>query len=95
MTHQYTLYLGDSDMILLLDIMEEKIHQLKYEVLIKRNKNLEHKLRETHLLYSLFQNGETEIASYNTMLGGALPKLAELPNWEKWLKIKSEEENKD
>jgi hypothetical protein len=93
MTHHYTLHLGDSDMILLLDIMEERIHRLRYEVLIKGNKNLEHELHETKLLYSLFQNGEMEIASYNTMLGGALPKLVEPPNWDEWFKNNSGEEN--
>ncbi|WP_373494427.1 hypothetical protein [Aquiflexum sp.] len=46
---------------------------------------MEHKLNETKLLYSRFQNGETEIASCNTFLGGADPKLVEPPNWEEWL----------
>ncbi|QYH38182.1 hypothetical protein GYM62_04985 [Algoriphagus sp. NBT04N3] len=72
MTHTYTLYLGDSDMILLQGIMEEKILEIKASQPDPHSREANYCVQIEKLL-SLFQSGETSIASYNTMLGGREP----------------------
>ncbi|TDQ19678.1 hypothetical protein DFQ04_1502 [Algoriphagus boseongensis] len=69
MTHLYTLYLGDSDMTLLQGLMEEKIKEIKARNPEQHSREAHH-LGKIEDLLALFQNGDTTIASSNTMMGG-------------------------